>query len=372
MNIICKKDSLLTAINMVSKAAANRSTLPILECLLLEANEGVIRLTGNDLQIGIQYEGIAGEIIEEGCIALGVKIFSDIVRRLPEDQVVIKTSANQVTVIQSGKSEFKILGLPADEFPQFPAVPESEKVFEIPASIFREMIKKIIFSIAIDDVKPAFNGALFEVSHGKMNLVSSDTFRISYVTYDIQDQDAGLNLIVPGKALNEFYKILPDEEETMVDIYATKQHILFNFDSCMLVSRLINADFIQYRHSFDVAPTTTIKVQREYLYMCLERASLISTKEDKKYPIKLTIGSDDRLIVTSNTESGASYEEISVTMEGEAMEIAFNPRYLIDAIKVIGGNEVSLYFTTPISPVIIKSDEDDSCRYLILPLRLKS
>jgi len=367
MHVICDRDSLLERINMASKAVSNRSTLKILECLLLIADKKGFRIIGNDLELGIETSSIEAEIVKNGSIAIESKIFSDIIRRLPQGDVSIIVSESSLTVIRCGKTEFKILGSSGEEFPFLPDV-ERTTGCVMKSAEFRNMVRKTIFATAVEDSKPVMKGELFEVGNGTVKLVAVDGFRVALSNYGFKSEN-DIKVIIPGKTLGEISKILPGDPEADLCIYVTDKHVLMEFGGCTVVSRLINGDFIEYSGVFNTEYSTEVTVDREAFLLSLERASLISG-DMRKNPVKLTI--DGNMVITSNTEMGAAYDELELRQDGQAIEIAFNPRYLIDALKAIDDETVILSFTTPLSPVLIRGSDDENNKHVVLPLRLKS
>ncbi len=367
MKLTCSRDSLLNGINTVSKAVSNRTTLPILECILLKADEKGFKLTANDLEMGIETSAIDAEITEEGTIALESKIFSEIIRRVDGEQVKIETNSENLTKIACGKSEFKIMGQSGDDFPALPAV-EKNKEYVLSQNELRNLIKQTIFSIAQDESKPVLTGELIEIGNGFMDMVSVDGYRISYKKASLLSGENNANVIVPGKTLSEISKILSSEEEDKVSLFFTDKHVLFDLGTSIVVSRLIEGDYIKYNQSFTEDYKTKIFVNRNEMISGLERASLIS-RDTRKTPVKMEINASS-LVITSNTDMGTAYEEIEIEVDGDELKIAFNPRYLIDALKAIEDDTVAIQFTTSLSPCIIKGIDHDSYKYLILPLRM--
>lgn len=368
MKIICERSLLLDYINIVLKAVSNRTTLPILECILLVADESGFRLVGNDLELGIETKQIKAEIIEQGSVALDSKIFSDIIRRMPGEQISISSDNKNITVIKSNKSEFKILGQNGGEFPFLPQV-EKESEYTIPAKSLKEMIHQTIFSVAVNDSKAVMTGELLEIKDNQIKMVAVDGFRISLCVQNIKTENIDVKCVIPAKTLNELSKLFGGDDASTTQIYFTSKHILFETDNCIIVSRLLEGDFINYENVFTDEYTTLITIDRDLLLDGLERASLIS-KDAKKNPVKLNI-SGDTLVITSNTEAGTSYDELPIELDGIDIEIAFNPRYLIDALKVMDDEKLTMQFTTPLSPCIVKGLENETYKYLVLPLRLK-
>ncbi|MCL2564502.1 MAG: DNA polymerase III subunit beta [Defluviitaleaceae bacterium] len=368
MKFTCEKNTLINNINIVSKAVSSRTTLPILECILLNADPDGLKMTGNDLEMGIETSYIEAQIIEEGTIAIEAKLFSEIVKRLPDDGwVLIEVVENNMVVIKCGKAEFKILGLSGDEFPVIPYV-EKNNEYSISGQLLRDMIRQTLFSVSVDESKPVLTGELFEIDDNSLRLVAVDGFRVSFRSAELEGDNANISVVVPGKTLNEISKILPADEESKISLYFTDKHMLIQMDECTIVSRLLDGEFLKYKQILETDSSTVVKIAREEFLKSLERASLIS-KETKKNPVKLEI-ERDIVKITSNTEMGTSYDELAVETEGEGLSIAFNPRYLIDALKVIDDDDAYMHFTTALSPCIIKGEEGCGYKYLILPLRV--
>lgn len=368
MNIKCKKDELLNNINIVLKSVSSRTTLPILECILLVADREGFKLISNDLELGIETSNIKADIIEKGTVALEAKIFSDIIRNLPEKEVSIETDEKNITLIKSGKIEFKILGQNGEEFPKINKVEKEEK-YTISSSILKNMIRQTKFSVSTDESKPILTGELIEIKNGYLNIVAIDGFRVSFRRTITNKEYKNSEVVVPAKTLNEIIKILSDKEDSFVNLYFNENHILFELDSCIVVSRILDGEFLKYEQIFTEDYNTKIEINRLDFLNSLERASLIS-KDNKKTPVKLEITKNEKLIITSNTEFGTSYEEVKIDIEGEELNIAFNTKYLIESLKAIDDEFIIIQFITPLSPCIIKGINKDDYKYLILPLKL--
>lgn len=367
MIIKCNKEILLNNINIVLKSVASRTTLPILECILLIADKEGFRLLSNDLELGIETSNIDSEILEKGSVALEAKIFYDIIKNMPEEEILIQCDEKNVTTIKSGKTEFKILGLNGEEFPKINLI-EKEQKYTILSHTLKNMIKQTKFSVSTDESKPTLTGELIEIKNGNFNIVAIDGFRVSFRKVTLNSNE-NIEAIVPAKTLNEIIKILPDKEDSFVNIYFNENNIMFELDSCIIVSRLLEGEFIKYEQIFTNDYNTKIEINKTNFLNSLERASLIS-KDNKKIPVKLEIKKAETLIITSNTEFGTSYDEIKIDMEGEELTIGFNPRYFIEALKVIEDEIITIQFISPLSPCIIKSIEKDDYKYLILPLKI--
>lgn len=367
MKFTCPRENLLNGINIVSKAVSGRTTLPILECILLTVSKEGFKLTANNLELGIETAFIDADVEETGIIAIEAKIFSEIIRRINGESVSIETDEKNMTLISSGFSQFKIAGQDGEDFPMLPIV-EKNNEYVLFQNDLRNMIRQTIFSIAQDESKPVLTGELIELSNNSINMVSVDGYRISYKKSNLISGNDNIEVIVPGKTLNEISKILSNEGEDKVSLYVTDKHILFDLGKSIVVSRLIEGEYIKYRQSFTEDFKTKIIVSRSELISSLERACLIS-RDSKKIPVKLEIGGN-RIIINSNAELGTAHEEIEIDCDGDGLKIAFNPRYLIEALKVIEEDKVAIQFTASLSPCIIKPLDGDEYKYLILPLRM--
>ena len=366
MKLTCSRDALLSGINIVSKAVSNRTTLPILECILLKTYDDGFKMTGNDLELGIKTALINADIDEHGSVALEAKLFSDIIRRVDGETVHISCDNNNGVVLSCGKSEFKIMGQSGDDFPEIPTV-EQSFAYTLKQKDLREMITETIFSIALDESKPQLTGELIEIKDTNINIVAVDGYRISYKRATVSETDRPVKVIVPGKTLKEVSKILSQDDEN-VDLYITDKHILFDLQGNIIVSRLIDGDFIKYDQTFTEEFKTRTIVDRADLISSLERASLVS-RDARKVPVKIDI-QKDKMVITSQTEMGTAYEEVPIDAVGDTLKIAFNPKYLIDALRVIEDEKISIQFNTALSPCIIKPEEGDIYKYLVLPLRI--
>lgn len=368
MRIKCSKEVLINNINIVLKSVSTKTTLPILECILLIADKEGFRLMSNDLELGIETSNIEAEIIEKGSVAVEAKIFFDIIKSLPNEDVYIEVDEKNVANITSGKTKFKILVQNGEEFPRVNIIKKEIK-YTISASILKNMIRQTKFSVSNDESKPILTGELIEIKNGFFNLVAIDGFRISFRKIEMKNPYENTEVIVPAKALTEVSKILSDKEDSLVNIYLNENNILFELENCIILSRVLEGEYLRYEQIFVEDYTTKIEIVRQNFLSSLERASLTS-KDNKKSPVRLDIKKDGNLIITSNTEFCESYEEVKIDIEGSELNIAFNPRYLIDALKVIDDEKIAIQFMTSLSPCIIKGIEDDSYKYLILPLKL--
>lgn len=367
MKIICKKNDLVKGVSIVSKAVPSKTTMPILECILIDATTDIIRLTANDMELGIQTD-IEGDIIDRGMIAIDAKIFSEIVRKLPDNDVVIDTDANLQTTIVCEKSKFDISGKPGDEFTYLPII-EKEDSVEISQFTLKEVIRQTIFSIADNESNKMMMGELFEIKDNVLRVVSLDGHRISIRKIELKNEVSDKKLVVPGKTLMEISKILSGEADSMVNISYTNNHIVFEFDHTIVVSRLIEGEYFKIDQMLSNDYDTKVKINKRELLNCIDRATLLVKEGDKK-PIIINIG-DEVMELKIKSQIGSMNEEIMINKEGKDLLIGFNPKFLIDALRVIEEEEVTIYLMNAKAPCFIK-DEKESYIYLILPVNFNA
>lgn len=367
MKLSCSRDQLLNAINIVSKAVSSRTTLPILECILLTADDDGLKLTANDMELAIESSRMDADVEEGGKLALDARFFSDIIRKVDGDEVTITSDEKNIASIKCGRSEFKISGQDGDEFPPIPEVEKNDK-FVISQNDLRNLIRQTIFSISQDESKPLLTGELVEIEGNMIDLVSVDGYRISYKNAELVQSAGSKRVIVPGKSMGEIAKILSQDEDEKAVLYFTDNHIMADINGNIVVSRLIQGEFIKYQQSFTNDYRTSARINRLKMLDSLERASLIS-RDSRKIPVKMDIAGDN-IIITANAETSTAYEEVSAEVDGDKLTIAFNPRYLMDALRAIDDEEVYMHFNTSLSPCVFKPVEGDGYKYLVLPLRI--
>ena len=363
MRIQIDQNNLVKYINIVQKGISSKTTLPILDGILLEANDGKLKLTGTDLEIGIE-SYIDCNIFEEGSIVLNSRIFGDIVRKLPNSGINIKTIDNKAN-ITCENSEFNIIGNPALEYPELPTL-EDEVSFNIPKDLLKNIIKQTVFATTQDETRPILTGVLLEIIDGEASFVALDGYRLALRNIKVNSAE-DVKIVIPGRTLNELNKILEDDD-TDVEITLTSGHIVFNLGDTLVFSRLLEGQFLNYRDIIRKDHKTIVKVNRRTLQDSLERASLLA-KEEKANLVKLNI-LEEKLIIKSNSEIGNVYEEMNVKLDGEDVKIAFNSRYILDGIKAIDAEEVELSFMGSLNPCIIRPLNDENYTYLVLPVRL--
>ena len=363
MQIICSKANLLNGVQIVSKAVPNKTTMSILECILIDASRGSITLTANDMELGIETT-IEGDILEKGIIALDAKIILDMVRKLPDNDIVIETDASYKTTITCEKAKFSILGISGEDFSYLPMI-EREESIVLSQFTLKEVVRQTIFSISDNDNNKLMTGELFDINDNMLKVVSLDGHRISIRKIELKNSYAPRKVVVPGKTLNEVSKILPGGADSDVKIFFTPKHIVFEFDQTTVVSRLIEGEYFRIDQMLSSEYETKVKGNKKELLNCFDRATLLIKEGDKK-PIITNI-TDGGMELKINSNLGSMKEEMDIEKSGKDLMIGFNPKCLIDARRVIDDEEVDLYMVNPKAPCFIKNPEE-SYIYLILPV----
>lgn len=363
MKIVCKKSNLLNGVQIVSKAVPSKTTMSILECILVDTRNGEIKLTANDMELGIETK-IDGKIINKGMIALDAKIFLEIVRKLPDSEITIETDDSYKTTITCEKAKFNIIGKSGEDFSYLPDIERNDSVM-ISQFTLKEVIRQTIFSIADNDNNKLMTGELFEINDDTLKVVSLDGHRISIRKIALKNSYDNKKVVVPGKTLNEVSKILPGDMDKDVSIFFTDKHILFEFDDTVVVSRLIEGEYFKIDQMLSSDYETKVKINKKELLDCIDRATLLVKEGDKK-PVIINI-TDTFMELKMNSTVGSMDEEIDIEKEGKNLMIGFNPKFLIDALRVIEDEEVDLYMVNPKAPCFIRNSEE-SYIYLILPV----
>lgn len=356
----------MDAVFLASKTVSTKSSIAVLEGLLLSADEK-LTLCGFDLSMGIKVSTDA-TITESGCLVLNAKILSDIIRKLPEDTIFLETDANLLTTIRCGRTVFNIIGTNADDFPSMPEVNE-EKSLLLPQKTLKSLISQTIFAVSDNESKPIHTGCLFEAENTSLQVAAVDGYRLSVRRESIEDIHDTMKFVVPGTALREVERIL-DDSENLVEIYPDSKHILFRFGETVFISRLLEGEFLNYRSAIpsDLPYEMTISV-KEFI-SSLERVSLI-VSERLKNPVRMTF-EGNILQMSCITAIGKSYDECTFEGHVENLEIGFNNRYLLDALRAIDDEKVKICLKGSLNPMVFKPENGDKFTYLVLPVRLKA
>lgn len=369
MKLTFQKSVLLNGINIVLKAVPSKTTMPILECILIDASTDIIKLTGNDMELGIETK-VDGDIIEKGKIALDAKLFSEIIRKLSDSDSVVTIESDEKfnTTILCENSVFKIQGKDGEEFSYLPYI-EKNKYICLSQFSLKEIIRQTIFSISVNDSNKMMTGELFEVNGNVLRVVSLDGHRMAIRKIELKDSYESTKVIVPGKTLNEISKILTGDNDKEVLIFFGNNHILFEFDDTIVISRLIEGEYFKVDQMLSSDYSTKVSVNKKEFSDCIERAIILVRENDKK-PIILKI-EESKMELKLNSSFGTMNAEVLIHKTGQDLMIGFNPKFLIDALKIIDDEEVTLYMMNAKSPCFIK-DENESYIYLILPVNFNA
>ncbi|MEG1971533.1 MAG: DNA polymerase III subunit beta [Oscillospiraceae bacterium] len=368
MKFKVNRSELSEAVTVTQRAVSGKSSLPALEGILLKVNEDSVRLTGYDLDMGIE-TSIRAEVSEQGEFIIMAKMFSDIVRKLSGDIVSIEVDEKYLTQIKCGGTEYKILGMSGEEFPEFPQV-KDEITVKLSQSILKSMIDQTLFAISQNDIKPIHTGTLFEINeNGEIRLVSVDGFRLALRKEKVKAAES-IKFVVPGKALAEITKILEetDEETTLL---ITKRNISVSVGNYKIYSRLLEGDFLDYNNAIPKDGNVKIKVNVRSFIDAVERTGLLIS-DRLKSPLRIKFERDE-IFLSCSTALGKATDVISSVMTGgEPLEMGFNNRYLLDALKNSQCDEVLLQISGPLSPMKVLPCDGDSFVFLVLPVRLKA
>ena len=362
MKIRIFKDNLMKAIQIVSRAVPSKTTMSILQCIMINASGPEICLIANDTELGIQTVA-QGIILERGMIAVDAQIFANIVRKLPESDVTIETSGEKVS-IRCENAKFAILGREGSDFVFLPEIDRSVGI-RLSQFTLRDMIVKTIFSISGNESNGMMTGELLEIMNQYIRMVALDGHRIAMRRAELKDSYENKKVIIPGKTLLEISRILSGDTEKSVDIFFSDKEILLTFDDTIVVSRLIEGEYYKIDKMLSSSYKTRVIVRRKELLDCLDRATLLVKEEDKK-PVILMIR-EDEMEIRINTALGSMDESVAIRRDGEDLNIGFNPRFLIDALRSIDEEEAALYLVSSKAPCFIRDENDMYC-YLVLPV----
>ena len=370
MKIICEREKLLKAINSVVKGVASKTTMPILEGILIQTNDSEIKLTTYDLEIGIEYI-IESTVEEQGSTVVNAVMFSEIIRKLPDTEISITLNENNLLVIECEGSLYKLATMNPEEFPELPKI-NIENSIELDQKMLKSMVRKTIFAVSMEENRPVFTGCLFEIVNNKINVVAVDGFRLAWSSSFLEKQSNDFKAVIPGKTLNEVNKIVTDSYEP-IKIGVSKNQALFQMENCKIVTRLLDGEFLNYSSVIPKNWETRIRVNKRDLQECFERISLISAsiaEKEKKYPVKTKI-EVGKITISCTNQTGDAKEELYLETQGKELEAGFNPKYFLDALKVIDDEDIFIDFGTSVSPSVIRPIENEDYTYMILPIRMK-
>lgn len=366
MKFTVNKSDITEAVSNIQRAVSTKTSIPALEGILLSATEAGLELCAYDLELGITTV-IPAFVMEPGKAVLSAKLFSDIVRRTPAETVTVSVDEKNMATLESGYSRFSIIGIPAEEFPELPKLSDSTQI-SLPGALLKSMIRQTLFAIAESDAKPIHQGSLFSLENGILDVVSVDGYRLA-VRREPVDVSEDLSFVVPGKTLSELLKLIKDSEEP-VEISAGRRHILFKIDNYTVISSLLEGEFLNYKAAIPPESQTEVVLKTREAIDSVERVSLLIT-DRLKSPIRCLFDNNE-VKLNCTTSMGRASDQLDVEMTGQSVEIGFNNRYLLEALRNTECDEVKVQLGGPLSPMKVVPKEGDSFLFLVLPVRLKS
>lgn len=366
MKFTVNKSDITEAVSNIQRAVSTKTSIPALEGILLSATETGLELCAYDLELGITTV-IPAFVMELGKAVLSAKLFSDIVRRTPAETVTVSVDEKNMATLESGYSRFSIIGIPAEEFPELPKLSDSTQI-SLPGALLKSMIRQTLFAIAESDAKPIHQGSLFSLENGILDVVSVDGYRLA-VRREPVDFSEDLSFVVPGKTLSELLKLIKDSEEP-VEISAGRRHILFKIDNYTVISSLLEGEFLNYKAAIPPESQTEVVLKTREAIDSVERVSLLIT-DRLKSPIRCLFDNNE-VKLNCTTSMGRASDQLDVEMTGQSVEIGFNNRYLLEALRNTECDEVKVQLGGPLSPMKVVPKEGDSFLFLVLPVRLKS
>lgn len=367
MKFNCEKTKLVESLSNVQKAVVQKSPIAALEGILISAHEDKLELCGYNTELGITTT-MPAQVKKEGKIVLNAHLFTEIIRKLPADLVEVEISDNFTAKITGGQSRFELIGIDAKEFPSLPTVDGAE-FLELPVGIIKSMIRQTIFAVSENDTKPVHTGTLFEIKDKTLTLVSVDGYRLALRSEPIKET-LELKFVVPGKTLREVLRLLPDTDENL-KIAAGMRHIVFYVGDYSIVSRLLEGDFLDYKSTIPEKTKNKVTVNTQNLADSIERVSLLIT-DRLKSPVKCLF-SENRIHLSCATPIGKASDEISSKSDfKDELEIAFNNKYMTDALKNTDCDEIEIHLNGPLSPIKILPKEGNTFVFMVLPVRIKA
>ena len=364
MKIKTDKDTLLHSLSIVNGVVGNKTTLPILSNILLESEgKNKVRLVGTDLEVAISSISEM-EVQEEGSVTIPSKKIHDIVRELPSGEVELSVAKNNSVTVKSGRSIFKIMGLPKDDFPKLPEF-SLDQAIEVEQKLLKESLLLTSFAISYDETRYVLNGVMLSIKHKKMKLVATDGRRLAFIQKDLDIRDSfSLDVIIPAKTVAELNKLLKDEG--VVKVLCFKNQILFHFGEVFILSRLIEGHFPNYEQVIPKVEKTVSTMDREQLLQAVRRARLLTSQESQS--VKIDLLKDKVLVSSRSPNMGEAHEEIDAELSGEDQTIGFNPDYLLDVLKNLDVDKVQISLSGPDKPGLVKGKKD--CLHVIMPMQL--
>ncbi len=376
MKVVLTRADLLKGISTVQSAVAAKNTMPILANVLLEARDKKLEFVATDLDMGIRCS-VPAEVVEKGSITINAKKLSDIVRELPDASVDLEIDDSHKMILVCQKSNFKVHGLPKDDFPILPEV-KKDKVFKVKGSLLQEMIRKTIFAVSTDETRYVLNGVFFQVEGGKLRMVATDGHRLAFISKKLEDKtDEKASVIIPTKTLNELSKVISDmdkgekgkeDEGVVVEVVTTDNQIKFIIEGVEIISRLIEGQFPNYEQVIPKESDKKVEASTSELASATRRVAILTS--EKSNSIRYQVKSGKISISSKTPDMGEAKEEIDVTYKGEEISIAYNAKYVLDVLKNVGTDTVNIELTQALSPGVLRPKGDADYLCVIMPMRV--
>lgn len=364
MKVSCLRTDLVAAVSNVSRAVSAKASIPALEGVLIKAYGDKMNISGYNLEIGITTD-VEASVKQEGEIVLSARLFLDIVRRLPEEILSIETDDRMVTYITCGKVDYQIVGMSSVEYPDLPSFQQTDGI-TVNAKVLRDMIRQTVYAVSDNHSKPIYTGSLFEIRDSVMRIVAIDGFRMA-IRSEAVESDSNTSFVVPGKTQLEVLKLLTDDNET-VDIIVGQRHITFQINSYRVISRLIEGTFLDYQSTIPAGNKTELVIGTRMMIESVERMSLLNSERIQS-PVRCKF-TENEIRLSCASAVGRANDVITVPVAGESVEIGFNNRYMLEALKNTDTDEVRLTLNGPVSPIVIRPVKGDSFLSIVVPVRL--
>ena len=367
MKFNCNKTDLQDAISIVQKAIKTNSTVQILDGILIQAEDGKVKLTGYDLETGIEAD-VESDVIENGSVVVNSRYFGEVIKMLSEEMTTIEADDRYSVSITSGDAHTVLKGNSAESYPKIPVI-ETDNKITVSQKMIRDMINSTIFAVSKDGTRQSLTGCNLESDGSVLTMVAIDGFRMALRRENVGTEFPVMNFIIPGKALSEAAKIFDDDDKKEVIVYSSSNHLLFDIGDVRIISRLLGGPFVNYGAIIQKNPKTVVTIDRRKLLDAVNRASLIIMTDERRCPVQLKTTDSYTLLVAANAEGGNHKENIAIETSGDMVDIDFNAKYLTDALKAIDDDKIKIEFNGNQGPCIIVPCEGNEFVYLILPIR---
>ena len=365
MKIVCSKADLSRIISLAQSAASTKNIMPVLTNLLFEADKNSLTVTGTDLELGVRVK-VNLEVAQAGTATLPAKKLAELVKTFDDGDVEITVKDGVKAEIKSGRATIKLTGVPAEDYPSFPAY-RKEKSLSLSSKVFLDMIRRAAFSVSMDETRYILQGALLQSDGKKACMVTTDGHRLSYIEHELATPQEAVSAVIPSKALMELGRVLESKEDP-VTVYFTENQVFFEMGELTVFSRLLDGQFPNFEQVIPKKNEHTLLANVAPLISVLNRMSPLAS--DKGNSVKFHLGEDGLQVTAATADVGEGSESLDVEYSGPAMTLAFNARYVLDALKALGSERLDMKLNTPLSPTLITPVGGTSvCRYVVMPMR---